>query len=365
MKKRNLALAFGGAIGAAVAVKMLTRAKSVDWNDVSDLVPHAENSHFAQVDGARVHYQEFGEASNPTLLLIHGYTASLYVWKTVAPMLADEGFHVVALDLLGFGYSEKPSWFDYSITSQARMLARFMNRIGIGRATLVGSSYGGAVAATLALDYPERVEKLILIDTVCNDALKNHPVLKLASIPVVGEALAPFLIDSRAYQRRRMRGTLAPANHDLITDERVEGILRPLTAADAHHSLLATSRNWHAERIEQVALRHAEVRIGMIRRHRSLVAPPEVDRVPRERIASARGQHVEHRLRRRAARQRDSRDAACSDRMANARGEFVGCSVGERCPVGHHMNVRARRHPFGFSTWPPNWKRIAERSLPW
>src|SRR4029453_19576112 len=120
MKKRNLALAFGGAIGAAVAVKMLTRAKSVDWNDVSDLVPHAENSNFAQVDGARLHYQEFGEASNPTVVLIHGYTASLYVGKTVAPILADDGYHVAALDLLGFGYSEKPSWFDYSITSQAR-----------------------------------------------------------------------------------------------------------------------------------------------------------------------------------------------------------------------------------------------------
>ena len=81
MKKRNLALAFGGAIGAAVAVKMLTRAKSVDWDDVSEFVPHAENSHFTQVDGARIHYQEFGEHSNPTLILIHGYTASLYVWK--------------------------------------------------------------------------------------------------------------------------------------------------------------------------------------------------------------------------------------------------------------------------------------------
>lgn len=253
MKKRNIALGLAGAIGAAVAVKMLTRAKSVRWDDVSDLIPHSENSHFVQVDGARVHYQEFGDASKPTIVLIHGYTASLYVWKTVAPMLADAGFHIVALDLLGFGYSEKPSWFDYAISSQARVVARFMNRLGIGRATIVGSSYGGAVAATLALDYPERVEKLVLVDTVCNDNLKNHPILKLAAVPGVGEALTPFLIDSRAFQRYRMRGTLAPANHELITDERVEGILRPLTAADAHHSLLATSRAWSACRIEQDA----------------------------------------------------------------------------------------------------------------
>lgn len=253
MKKRNIALGVAGAIGGAVAIKMLTRAKSVNWDDVADLIPHAENSHFVQVDGARVHFQEFGDASNPTIILIHGYTASLYVWKTVAPMFADAGFHVVAVDLLGFGYSDKPSWFDYAISSQARMVARFMNRIGIGRATIVGSSYGGAVAATLALDYPERVEKLVLVDAVCNDNLKNHPILKLAAIPGLGEAITPFLVDSRAFQRYRMRGTLAPANHRLITGDRVESVRRPLAAADAHHSLLATSRAWSAERITEDA----------------------------------------------------------------------------------------------------------------
>jgi len=115
MKKRNLAIAFGGAIGAAVAVKLLTRADSVNWEDVSDKVVHSEHSHFVNVDGARVHYQEFGDPSQPPMILIHGYTASLYVWKTSAPMLADAGFHVIAVDLLGFGYSEKPSWFDYTI----------------------------------------------------------------------------------------------------------------------------------------------------------------------------------------------------------------------------------------------------------
>ena len=253
MKKRNLALAVGGALGAAVAVKMLTRAKTVSWDDVSTLIPHSENSNYVNVDGARIHFQEFGDPTKPTLVLIHGYTASLYVWKTVAPMLAENELHVVALDLLGFGYSEKPKWFDYTITSQARIVSRFMNRLGIGRATIIGSSYGGAVAATLALDYPERVEKLVLVDTVCNDNLKSHPILKLAGIRGVGEAVTPFLVDSRAFQRHRMRRTLARANHDLITKDRVESILRPLTAADAHHSLLATSRAWDACRIEEDA----------------------------------------------------------------------------------------------------------------
>ncbi|CAN5345213.1 alpha/beta fold hydrolase [soil metagenome] len=253
MKKRNLALAFGGAVGAAVAVKLLTRPNSVDWEKVSEVVPHSDRSHFFQVDGARIHYQEFGDTTNPTIILIHGYTASVYVWKTAAPMLADSGFHVIAIDLLGFGYSAKPASFDYSIQSQARMVSRFMNRLGIGKATIAGSSYGGAVAATIALDYPERVEKLVLVDAVINDEVKNHPVLKLAAIPGIGEVITPFLADSRLFLRFRMHGTLAKANHHMITRERIDSIRRPLKAADGHRSLLATSRNWSADRIEQDA----------------------------------------------------------------------------------------------------------------
>ena len=251
MKKRDLALAFGGAIGAAVAIKMLTRAATVNWNDVQHQIPHADRSRFVNVDGIRIHYQEFGDVTQPTIVLIHGYTASVYVWKTAAPLLADAGFRVIAVDLVGFGYSEKPRSFEYSIDAQARIVSRFMDRLGIGRAAIIGSSYGGAVAAILALDYSARVEKLVLVDAVINDDLKRHPILRLASIRGLGEIITPFLSDSRALHRWRMRGSLAdPA---LVTDERVDSIRRPLFAADGHHSLLATSRNWHAMRISRDA----------------------------------------------------------------------------------------------------------------
>ncbi len=253
MKKRDIALAVGGGIAAAVAVKMLTRAKRVDWDTVRSHVPHSDKSHFINVDGARVHFQEFGDPRNPPIILIHGYTASVYVWHSVAPMIADAGFRVIAIDLIGFGYSEKPSWFEYTINAQARMIARFMDRMGIGKTTVVGSSYGGAVAATLALDYAARVEKLVLVDAVINDDVKNHPVLRLGAYRGVGAVITPFLIDSRRFMRMRMHNTLAAANHHMITDERVENIVRPLSNAEGHRAALATSRNWDATRIEKDA----------------------------------------------------------------------------------------------------------------
>lgn len=253
MKKRNLALGIGGALGALVAVKMLTRAKTVNWEKVSERVLHSENSHFAEVDGMTIHFQEFGDPADPTLVLVHGYTASTYVWHSVAPLLAERGFHVIAPDLVGFGFSDKPSWFDYSITSQARVVVRLMNILGIGRATIVGSSYGGAVSSTIALDYAERVEKLVLVDAVCNDDVLAHPILKLAAVSGIGEIFTSFFLDSKAFHRTRMKNTLAPANHHLITDERVDSVHRPLAAKDAHHSVLATSRSWDACRIQDDA----------------------------------------------------------------------------------------------------------------
>lgn len=253
MKKRDLALAFGGAVGAAVAVKMLTRAATVNWDDVADKIAHSERSHFVNVDGVRMHYQEFGDPVKPPMILIHGYTASVYVWKSVAPMLADNGFRVIAVDLVGFGWSEKPASFEYSIAAQARMISRFMNTLGIGRSIIVGNSYGGAVALNLTLDYPEMVEKLVVVDSVTNDAPKDHPVLKIVALRGIGEILTPFIADSKFFMRQRMHNTLAPANHHLITEERMNAIRRPLLAADGHRSLLATSRNWKAKRIEQDA----------------------------------------------------------------------------------------------------------------
>lgn len=251
MKKRNIALGIGGAIGAAVAVKLLTRSETVSMRNFAENVHHSEHSNFALVDGATVHYQEFGNPSDPTLILVHGYTASTYVWRTVAPMLADRGFHVIAVDLLGFGYSDKPRWFEYTIQSQARMITRLMNVLGIGQATLIGSSYGGAVSSIITLDYPERVKKLVLVNAVINDRPKEHPLMKLAVVPGVGEALTPFIMDSKLLVKSRMHQTFSAENQHLVTRDRIDSIHRPLSAADGHNSVLQSARNWDANRIEE------------------------------------------------------------------------------------------------------------------
>src|SRR5678816_1737438 len=165
MKKRYW---IAGAATLAIAGKLLTRPRDADWQKCRDVVFHSEHSCFIDVDGIRVHYQEAGERNAPALVLIHGFASSTLVWSKVFLPLAEAGFRVIALDMLGFGYSGKPRNGEYTIAGQARLLIGLLDQLGIKSATLLGSSYGGAVAATCALDYPRHVERLVLIGTVNN-----------------------------------------------------------------------------------------------------------------------------------------------------------------------------------------------------
>jgi pimeloyl-ACP methyl ester carboxylesterase len=255
MKKRYLLGGAAGLAGAALAWKLLNRERETVWEKFANALPYSDRSQFAEVDGVTIHFQEFGERTAPPVLMIHGYSSSTHTWNNVAPRLADGGFRVFVVDLIGFGFSDKPAWSDYTFDSQARMIARLMNRLGIGRATLVGSSYGGGVAASVALDNPERVEKLVLVGAVCNDEIKNLPITKLATLPLFGDVLTPFLAGSRFYIRARMRNSFNKANHHLIDGERIESVMRPLQSAAAHRALLLSLKNWHAERIERGASR--------------------------------------------------------------------------------------------------------------
>jgi pimeloyl-ACP methyl ester carboxylesterase len=252
MKKGYWIAGASGLVTAAIAAKLLTRPRDVDWKQNRQLIFHSDHSAFADVDGVRVHYQEAGNPADPTVVLIHGFTSSTLVWSKVFLRLAAAGFRVIAPDLLGYGYSGKPRDGEYTIESQARMVVGLMERLGIERANIVGSSYGGAVAATCALDHPGRLEKLVLVDAITNNEATKYFLLRLFGFPVIGEVVSPLLIGSRTLLRRRMKRVYE--RHSLILDERrVEARHRPLRTANTHRAIIRTVRRWNAERIEREA----------------------------------------------------------------------------------------------------------------
>jgi pimeloyl-ACP methyl ester carboxylesterase len=253
MKKRYWITGAIGLAGAALAVKFARRPSDVEWDEHAHELHHAERSRFALIDGVRVHYQEAGAKDSPPILLIHGFTASNFVWNDVLLPIAAAGFRVIAPDLVGFGFSGKPKQGEYTIDAQARMIVRMMNHLRIERAILVGSSYGGAVAATCALDYPNRVERLVLVDAVINDYAKRRPLLRLAALPLMGDLISPLMLGSRKLIHSQMRKGYAPKNMHLFDEERMTSHHRPLLAANTQRATLKTLRRWSATRIEREA----------------------------------------------------------------------------------------------------------------
>lgn len=249
MKKRYW---IAGAATAAIAGKLLLRPRDADWHKCRDVVFHSEHSCFIDVDGIRVHYQEAGDPKAPALVLIHGFASSTLVWSHVFLGLADAGYRVIAVDMLGYGYSAKPRNGEYTIAGQAKLLTRLLEALGIPHAIFVGSSYGGAVAATCALDYPDRVEKLVLVGAVNNNRPLAFKLMRFFGSPVLGDVVSPLLIGSRRLLRRRMKSVYD--RHAWEMDERrVDARHLPLRAARTHRAIINTVRRWDAERISRDA----------------------------------------------------------------------------------------------------------------
>lgn len=240
------------ALAAAVAAKLWLRPGDVEWEKNREVVFHADYSRFTEVDGVRVHYQEAGDPQAPPMILIHGFAASNLVWSKVFLEFAEAGFRVIAPDLLGYGYSGKPRKLDYTIPRQAEMVVSFMQRLGIDRAVLVGSSYGAAIAATIALDHPTLVEKLVLVGAVTNNKPTRYLLMRLFSSPIIGDVLSPLVVGSRRLLRLRMKRVYD--RHSWVLDERrVDARHLPLRTRGAHRAVIRTVRRWDADRVSRDA----------------------------------------------------------------------------------------------------------------
>ena len=158
----------------------------------------SERSRWAQVksrtlriDGDRVVCRVAGRG--PVLLLVHGMAGSSLTWRHVMPALA-ERFTVVAPDLLGQGLSDKPRG-DYSLGAHANTLRDVLDALGHKRATVVGQSLGGGVAMQLAYQFPERCQRLVLVNS---GGLGREVTFYLRMLTVPGfESLFPLFCTPR------------------------------------------------------------------------------------------------------------------------------------------------------------------------
>ena len=115
------------------------------------------------MQGQRFHYTEWGEATAPALVLLHGVTGHARTWDEEAGAFASR-YRVLALDQRGHGDSDPPSDGDYTVAAMAGDLTAFADTLGLARVAIVGLSMGGRVAIAFAGQHQSRMDRLVVVD---------------------------------------------------------------------------------------------------------------------------------------------------------------------------------------------------------
>jgi pimeloyl-ACP methyl ester carboxylesterase len=192
---------------------------------------------FVRVGDQLVHIEQAG--SGEPVVLIHGFGASTYSWRKVMPALA-ASHRVVAIDLNGFGYTQRPkSRASYTREAQAKLVLGTLDALGIDRAHIVGHSYGGGLTLYLASRHPERFRTMVLVDssapTYANDrrsrfaALRPLDVLFVRSVVLRPGMVRKGLLRSY-YDDSLVTPELVQAYLDRLAVEGVGGAFYGLTA---------------------------------------------------------------------------------------------------------------------------------------
>ncbi len=191
------------------------------------------------IHGQPVTFHMMGDG--PPILLIHGITSSSRTWKRVMPRLA-ETHTVIAPDLLGHGRSAKPQG-DYSLGAYASGIRDLLVALEIPRATVVGHSLGGGVAMQFAYQFPERIGRMVLIDSG-GIGREVNPILRAAALPGA-ELVLPFMFSPTLHDAvLKVRGLISKVG--LHPNADIEGVsegFASLTEADARRAFLDTVRS--------------------------------------------------------------------------------------------------------------------------
>ena len=142
-----------------------------------------EFSKFIEIDGMKVHYRDEGKGF--PIVLVHGTAASLHTWDSWSKTLKKD-YRIIRLDLPAFGLTGANATGNYSIYNYTEFLNHFLTELNIDNFHLVGNSLGGNIAWNYAVDYPEKIEKLVLVDASGLPTYKKQPwIFKMAKTPVL------------------------------------------------------------------------------------------------------------------------------------------------------------------------------------
>ena len=185
-----------------VLLLLISLVAAVAWNwapdrALADLKPRwaLPPSEFLAIDGMLVHLRDQGPRDDPApIVLLHGTSASLHTWEGWVAALQTKR-RVISLDLPGFGLTGPFPDGDYRMSHYSAFLAHVLDQLQVPRAVVAGNSFGGQLAWQFALDHPQRVERLVLVDAAGypRNATSIPIGFRLAQIPALAPLMANLL----------------------------------------------------------------------------------------------------------------------------------------------------------------------------
>ena len=238
----------------ALALQMKKFINSEHTGDyVSILLPgFPDKSGVSTPEETRVHYLEAGVGE--PLLLLHTVGQSLYTWRNVFNALS-EHYRVIAIDLLGHGYSGRPEQFDYTIAEQTEALRMFMDAKGIESAHIAGFSMGAIYALDFVIKYPDRVGKAVLVSP--GGITQEMPLaVRMLQSPLFGG------LACRLYNRRTVERLLSECFFDLtnINEEMLDSYYSTVADPYSRKAIQLSVTNFDEQEVEK-ALRSVEASV--------------------------------------------------------------------------------------------------------
>jgi haloalkane dehalogenase len=231
-----------------------------------------------------MHVERYGHGGS-AILLVHGFGTCSFLWRNVAPEFAIANRTAFAVDLFGYGESDRPFDADFSIAAQAEYLDRALTALRVAKATVVGVDLGAAIALRLAATRPERVERMMLINPIAYDDVPARDVHNLQR-------------STGRYAFRISRGILgaAPLMRDLLTesvadpthmpDKLVARYLAPYVGSEGLNHLLILARSIDAEDLDEIELSQIDQPTTIVWAEQDRFLPARYDgRTAPERLA--------------------------------------------------------------------------------
>lgn len=189
----------------------------------------------------RVAYTDVG--TGDPIVLLHGIPTWSYLYNNVIPKLSEQ-YRVIAPDFLGHGWSDRRDRFDRSLVTQAKMILRFLDALNLERVNLVGHDTGGGVSLILAIEAPERIDRLILSNIVAYDSwpiddmlMLGHPLWKHKTnqeiVDYLLEGLADGISRSEQLTPEFREGIVAP----YANEEGKISLIRNASALNTNHTM--------------------------------------------------------------------------------------------------------------------------------